>query len=196
MTKPIPIIRLQTSEDQAAITRLNELAFGPGRFTRTAYRVREGAATEPRLNLCVVAEEELIGAVQFTPIEIGSLDHALLLGPLVISDAYKNQGWGLKLMLEGMSRARSLGYKLVILVGDLPYYARAGFATTPPGQIDMPGPVDPSRLLYAELVPGAAACYKGLVRGLPELYLPSRYQVSERRPRAMPRTAKPAMSGV
>jgi predicted N-acetyltransferase YhbS len=87
----------------------------------------------------------------------------------VIADAYKNQGFGLKLMLDGMSRARELGYKLVILVGDLPYYARAGFAITPSGRIVMPGPVDPARLLYAELVPGALASFQGAVRGLAKL---------------------------
>jgi predicted N-acetyltransferase YhbS len=69
-------------------------------------------------------------------------------------------------MLEAMRRARELGYKLIILVGDLPYYARAGFAVAPLGQIVMPGPVDPARLLYAELAPQALEAYGGPVRGL------------------------------
>ncbi len=69
------------------------------------------------------------------------------------------------MMLDGMARARELGYKLVILVGDLPYYARAGFAVVPCGRILMPGPVDPARLLYAELAPGALEAYRGPVRG-------------------------------
>jgi predicted N-acetyltransferase YhbS len=66
-----------------------------------------------------------------------------------------------------MARARELGYRLVILVGDLPYYARAGFTVAPHGYIALPGPVDPARLLYAELVPGALERYRGLVCGLP-----------------------------
>lgn len=164
---PHPIIRLQTPEDGHALNEMNERAFGPGRFARTAYRIREEASSEARLNLCVVDKGSLIGAVQFTPISIGDRAGALLLGPLVIEEAYKNQGWGLKLMLEGMTRGRALGYKFVILVGDLPYYARAGFAITPPGRIILPGPVDPARLLYAELVPGTLDIYQGNVRGLP-----------------------------
>ena len=169
MTKPSFLIRLQTPDDEPVLTSLNERAFGPGRFARTAYRVREGAITDPRLNLCIGQGRDMVGAVQFTPIEIGGSDKALLLGPLVIEDAYKNQGWGLKLMLEGMGRAREFGYKIVILVGDLPYYARAGFATAPTGRIVMPGPVDPARLLYAELAPGALASFQGAVRGLTRL---------------------------
>src|SRR5262249_552762 len=91
---------------------------------------------------------------------------ALLLGPLVIEEAHKNQGHGLRLMLEGMRRAGELGYKLVILAGDLPYYARAGFTAVPLGRIVMPGPVDPAGVLYAELEPQALRAYAGPVRGL------------------------------
>jgi predicted N-acetyltransferase YhbS len=167
MTTQAVEIRQQTPDDFSALTQLNEVSFGPGRFARTAYRVREGAAAEPRLNLCAVKEGAIIGAVQFTPITIGGKPGALLLGPLVIENVYKNQGHGLRLMLEGMQRARQLGYKLIILVGDLPYYARAGFAAVPMGRLAMPGPVDPARLLYAELEPGALGTYSGRVRGLP-----------------------------
>jgi len=166
MTAPAVEIRLQSPDDFPALKQLNEETFGPGRFARTAFRVREGAAAEPRLNLCAVQGGEIIGAVQFTPVSIGGVSGALLLGPLIIEKAHNSQGHGLRLMLEGLKRARALGYKLVILVGDLPYYARAGFAAVPPGQIVLPGPVDPARLLYAELAPGALEAYRGPVCGL------------------------------
>jgi predicted N-acetyltransferase YhbS len=165
MTPPSASIRLQTPDDHAALILLNETAFGPGRFARTAYRVREGAARDPRLNLCAVHDGEIIGAVDFTPIAIGGVSGALLLGPLIIVDDHKNQGFGLELMLGGMMRAREFDYKLVILVGDLPYYSRAGFGAVPEGRIVLPGPADPARILCAELFPGALEAYRGLVRG-------------------------------
>jgi predicted N-acetyltransferase YhbS len=167
MTRSTASIRLQTPDDQATLAEMNERAFGPGRFARTAYRVREGAVTDARLNLCAIMDGAIAGAVYFTPVAIGGVSGALLLGPLIIEEAFKNQGHGLKLMLEGMKRARELGYKLAVLVGDLPYYARAGFAVVPDRRIALPGPVDPGRLLYAELAPGALEAYRGLVRGLP-----------------------------
>jgi predicted N-acetyltransferase YhbS len=71
-------------------------------------------------------------------------------------------------MLDGLGRARSLDYRLVTLVGDLPYYARAGFGATPPGHIILPGPVDPARILHVELIPDVLEAYRGLVRGIPE----------------------------
>ncbi len=169
MTAQLADIRLQMPDDFPALTKLNEDSFGPGRFARSAFRVREGAAAEPRLNLCATLNGAIAGTVQFTPISIGGHAGALLLGPLIVVDAYKNQGHGLRLMLEGLRRGRELGYKLVILVGDLPYYARAGFAVAPQGAIILPGPVDPARLLYAELEPGALGSYCGLLRGLPAL---------------------------
>ena len=167
MTMPSALIRLQTPDDYPTLIELNEKAFGPGRFARTAYRVREGAMRDPRLNLCAVLEGEIIGSVDFTPIAIGDVPGALLLGPLIIAEDHNNQGHGLKLMLDGLGGARELDYRLVILVGDLPYYARAGFDATPLGRIVLPGPVDPARILHAELVPDALDAFRGLVRGLP-----------------------------
>jgi predicted N-acetyltransferase YhbS len=168
MTAPAVEIRLQRPDDFHALKQMNEETFGPGRFARAAFRVREGAAGEPRLNLCAVQNGAIIGAVHFTPVSIGGVSGALLLGPLIIEKAHNNQGHGLRLMQEGIGRARELGYKLVILVGDRPYYARAGFAVVPPGRITLPGPVDPVRLLYAELAPGGLEAYRGLVHGVPK----------------------------
>jgi predicted N-acetyltransferase YhbS len=50
-------------------------------------------------------------------------------------------------------------------VGDVPYYSRFGFQPAPPGQIALPGPVDPARLLAVELVPGALEGVGGVVKG-------------------------------
>ena len=167
MTMPPAPIRLQTPDDYAALLELNEKAFGPGRFARSAYRVREGAMRDPRLNLCLTVDGKIAGAMDLTPVTIGGVKGALLLGPLIIADKYKSQGYGRRLTLDGLERARALGYRLVILVGDLPYYARAGFRPAPQGRIVMPGPVDPARMLYAELAPGALEAYRGLVQGIP-----------------------------
>jgi predicted N-acetyltransferase YhbS len=51
-----------------------------------------------------------------------------------------------------------------VLVGDEPYYAKAGFKRIPKGLATMPGPVDPARLLVAELVDGAFAGVAGAIR--------------------------------
>jgi predicted N-acetyltransferase YhbS len=53
---------------------------------------------------------------------------------------------------------------LVLLVGDEPYYSKSGFKRVPKGQVKMPGPVDPARVLVAELVSGAFDGVAGMLR--------------------------------
>ena len=107
---------------------------------------------------------ELVGGIRFTALTIGGEGRALLLGPLVVHPAYNGKGFGKALVGEGIERARAQGFRLVVLVGDMPYYGRFGFVQVPRGQITLPGPVDPARLLALELVPGALADACGLVQ--------------------------------
>ena len=72
-------------------------------------------------------------------------------------------GWALA-WKRALAAARDKGHRLVVLVGDEPYYARAGFKRIPKGQARMPGPIDPARLLVAELVEGAIAGVSGPIR--------------------------------
>jgi predicted N-acetyltransferase YhbS len=103
--------------------------------------------------------------VRLAPIRIGAMNGALMLGPLAVAPAYEGQGYGRQLIAECLEHARRDGIRLVLLVGDEPYYGRLGFVPVPLGQIRLPGPVDPARLLAAELVPGALAEATGLVQG-------------------------------
>ena len=74
---------------------------------------------------------------------------------------FRSQGIGEALVKRSLEAAKAAGWKLVILVGDEPYYARMGFQRAPKGHISLPGPVDPERLLYCELEPGALAPRRG-----------------------------------
>ena len=158
-------IRLETDGDAQILSELSAQAFGPGRFTRSAYRVREGVPPVEGLCLCGQLNGNVVGGIRFTAIRIGQMENAALLGPLVVDPAQKGKGYGKALVEQGLARARARGFSLVLLVGDMPYYARFGFQPVRPGQIDLPGPVDPSRLLALELVPGMLAGASGMVKG-------------------------------
>jgi len=99
-----------------------------------------------------------------TPILIGDTP-ALLLGPLTVEPAFRAQGIGEKLVSRSLEAARSVGATVAILVGDEPYYARMGFKRAPPGRLRLPGPVDPTRVLYCEIEPGAFEGVSGAVIG-------------------------------
>lgn len=165
MTLPQFTFRPQKAEDAQIVNALHAQAFGPGRFARSAYRVREEASPELDLSLTAWNGAELIGVIHFTRILVGDKKGALLLGPLAVVPQFHGQGWGMKLIREGMARAKTASHRLILLVGDLPYYTRAGFSVVPHGQISLPGPVNPARLLAAELSSGSLAEYSGLVRG-------------------------------
>ena len=151
---PTLVLAQLTAADFAQIDRLDERAFGPGRFTRTAYRLREGVEPDTSLSFVARIGTFLVGANRMTPIRCGGSE-ALLLGPLTVEPAFQQRGIGEALMERSIAAAQTAGHRLVILVGDEPYYARVGFKRVPAGRLVMPGPVDPARLLYRELADGA-----------------------------------------
>jgi predicted N-acetyltransferase YhbS len=158
-------ISAATPADQPAIEHLLDLGFGVTRRTKTSYRLREGAVAAPGLSQ-VIRESGLgvVGAISYWPLAIGAKGtRALLLGPLAVHPERQNMGIGRALMAYTLEAAKNAGHRLVILVGDLPYYARMGFQQVPEGQLLLPGPVDPKRLLFLELVPGSLAEARGLV---------------------------------
>lgn len=154
-------------DDIPLVSALHDRVFGPGRFARTAYRLREahalaGGKTSPFCRVAV-AGGDLVAALHMTAITIGGRGDALLLGPLAVAPEVAGKGFGRALVTEALDAARASGIQLIVLVGDEPYYGRFGFKPIPPGAITMPGPVNPKRLLAVELAPGALADYRGLV---------------------------------
>src|SRR5258707_2287913 len=89
---------------------------------------------------------------------------ALMLGPLPVGRPFGGRGVGRELLDRSLSDAKAKGHRLVILVGDAPYYSRVGFKAVPKGRAIMPGPVDYSRLLVAELAEGAFTDVSGDIR--------------------------------
>jgi predicted N-acetyltransferase YhbS len=153
----------ETADDAVAIERLHERTFGPGRYAKSAYRIRESVT--PRLDLSFTARigTLLVGSVRLSPVRIGETP-ALLLGPLTVEPPFRDRGIGYALMARALQEAKSGGHRLVVLVGDEPYYGKAGFKRIPKGRATMPGPVDPARLLVAELADGAFEGVSGMIR--------------------------------
>lgn len=157
-------IEVESADDAAAIERLHERTFGPGRYAKSAYRLREQVAHAPDLSFTARVGTLLIGSVRLSPIRIGET-RALLLGPLTVEPAFRERGVGQALIERSLDVARAKGHRLVILVGDEPYYGKSGFKRIPPGRATMPGPVDTARLLVAELTEGAFDRVTGEIRG-------------------------------
>lgn len=147
----VPTVRPATAADDAFIDDLHAIAFGPGRFAKTAYRIRERFHIDPSLSLVAEVDGEACGSVWMTPISIGGLN-GWMLGPLATHPGFRKLGAGKLLAREVTQRALARGDgKFVMLVGDRDYYCPLGWEPTTLGNIEFPGPVDPTRvLLFAE----------------------------------------------
>ena len=155
-------LRPERPQDGPAIETLLDVSFGPGRFAKTAYRLREGVAAIPALSYVAEEDGELRGTIRYWPVLIGGMA-SLMLGPIAVLAAHRGRGMAVGLMNETLALAAALGHRSVVLVGDEPYYARVGFSRVPAGRITMPGPVDTARLLWRELAPGGLDDLKGAI---------------------------------
>jgi predicted N-acetyltransferase YhbS len=156
-------ILTERPEDAVAIERLNERTFGPGRYARTAYRIREQLIHQLDLSYTARVGTLLVGSLRLTPVRIGETS-ALLLGPLTVEPPFRDRGIARALMERAMKDARDKGHRLIVLVGDESYYKRVGFKRIPNGTVKLDGPVDPARMLFAELVEGAFKDVSGVVK--------------------------------
>jgi predicted N-acetyltransferase YhbS len=154
MTESAFSYRPEQPGDSHTIETLHAEVFGPGRFAKSAYRLREGVRHDPALSFVAERDGAMVASVRLTPILIGSRP-ALLLGPLVVDPIFKGQGAGKTLVRISLEAARKAGHALVLLVGDEPYYGPLGFSRLPPYAVTLPGPADPRRVLVAGLVEGA-----------------------------------------
>ena len=157
------IIQPEAPDDTVAIDRLHERTFGPGRYAKTAYRLREQVEHIRELSFTARIGTLLIGSVWLSPIRIGEAK-ALLLGPVTVEPAFRDRGVGQALIERALKEAKDKGHRLVILIGDEAYYEKSGFKRIPRGRAIMPGPVDPARLLLAELAEGAFEGVSGPIR--------------------------------
>jgi predicted N-acetyltransferase YhbS len=133
-------IDAETPADAASVEALVMAAFGPGRYAKTAERIREQASVAAGF----VAREEgrVIGAVRLWSITVGDRP-ALFLGPITVSADSRKGGLGADLVQACIDHAGDAG---VLLVGDAPYFGRFGFRPVP--EVRLQGPVDQRRVLW------------------------------------------------
>jgi predicted N-acetyltransferase YhbS len=148
--------------DARLVEGLIDRAFGPGRYAKAAERLREGA--RPLLALSFVAwrDGEAVGCVRLWSVRIGETP-ALLLGPIAVEAAWRREGLGADLVRRAVAEATAAGAKVIVLVGDEPFFGPLGFSAAPARGIRMPGPVDQRRVMVRALVPGATRDLSGEV---------------------------------
>ncbi len=141
-----PLIAPEHSGDAFGVEAVVAAAFGPGRFAKTAERLREGS--NPIAGFVARDGARVVGSVRLWPITIGETPAAFL-GPIAVDEAHRKGGLGARLVEAAVGAADALGLSAVLLVGDSPYFGRFGFERAQ--GVTLPGPVDARRVLLRAL---------------------------------------------
>ena len=147
---------------EAAVTALIDRVFGPGRFAKVSERLREGNRLLADCSYVALRGGQPVGCVRMWPVTIGG-ETVAFLGPLAVDPDERSHGLGQTLVEHACDAARMTGWKAVLLVGDAPYFTRAGFSAAHTAGVTMPGPVDQRRVLLKALVEGGDQGLSGLV---------------------------------
>ncbi len=161
----IDILR-ETEKFYPAIREINLLAFGRENEARLVENLRKSPLFDVQLSLVAVRNGRAMGHILFSPISVqrdnGPLP-ALALAPMAVRPEFQRQGIGSKLVGHGLDCCRSLGHKIVVVVGHPKYYPRFGFASARAKGLEAPFPVPDEAFMVSELVPGTLDSVSGMV---------------------------------
>lgn len=145
-----------------AVEMLLDAAFGPDRFTRTAYLIRGTGTPIAALSFAAVEDGVLVGSIQCWPIALIDDHHQrplVMVGPVAVAPLRQGDGIGRSLVAHVLDAAATSGLDgALMLIGDPDYYGRFfGFSAERTSRWNAPGPVERHRLLArGGAVPDAA----------------------------------------
>jgi predicted N-acetyltransferase YhbS len=180
-------IRGERATDVAAREALLDASFGVNRRLRTCQRLRDGQVPAEGLAFSVVRRGRLIATVRLWHVNAGGVP-ALVLGPLAVDPSCRKLGIGTALVQHALAAAEARGHGAVLLLGDAPYYTRFGFSARKTGELRLPGPFEPDRLLGLELREGALDGASGIIVAT-AMAAPRRPRFAARSRRLAPRAA-------
>ena len=126
----IEIIRPEITKDYEQITKINDLAFNQPNEGLMISALRKNKKFISELSLVVEIDSKVVGHILFFPLNIISEDkrfEVLSLAPMAVLPEHQRKGIGKKLVIEGLKKAKELGYKAVVVLGHPTYYPKFGF---------------------------------------------------------------------
>lgn len=165
-------IRVSRDPDRDAIFAVQRSAFGDDEgpvIARLVEEMLDDPSGEPILSLVAELDDEFVGHVLFTSVEIEPSKQvsARILAPLAVTRDHHAQGIGTRLVQEGFKRLTEAGVELVFVLGYPDYYSRFGFVPAGVRGFHAPYPILPKNAdawMVKELTPGAITTHEGTIR--------------------------------
>ncbi len=166
------IIRKENPQDYRVVEELIKETFETARHSdgdehNLVARLRKSDGFIEELSLVAEKENEIVGHILFTKAQIGS-ESGLALAPLSVAPLFQNQGIGSSLVNYGHKIARSLGYDLIVVLGDPNYYQRFGYQPASHFKITSPFTVPDENFMAVSLI-GVAKHINGEVKYVKEI---------------------------
>ena len=160
-------IRQESPVEFPDIYNINRLAFGQKDESQLINRLRASDSYIPNLSLVAIKDNEPIGHILFTHINIhdqdGEIHPSLALAPMAVHPDYQGQGIGSQLVYTGLAKAKELGHLSVIVLGHKDYYPKFGFQPADTWGIYCDYKVPREHFMALELVSGGLDGVSGRV---------------------------------
>tara|TARA_B100001093_G_C26450464_1_gene852067 strand:+ start:52 stop:540 length:489 start_codon:yes stop_codon:yes gene_type:complete len=144
-------IRQINKNDNEKIFSILEKSFGPGRFARSVYRLREIVGRETEFSYVYEKNNKILSSISYYQTFLTDGLQGLLLGPLAVDPEYRGKGFGVALVEHTISLIKKQSnYDFIIAIGDNNYYEKFGFK-----KIDINvkffGPVNKEKILILDI---------------------------------------------
>jgi predicted N-acetyltransferase YhbS len=144
-------IRQISNEDNDKIIKLLHKSFGPGRFARSVYRLREKNDRDTEFSYIYELNNQILSSISYYKTFLNNDTNGLLLGPLAVDPEHRGKGYGVELVKYTIALIKkTTTYDFILVIGDYHYYEKFGFKKIN-NTFSFYGPVNSEKVLILHL---------------------------------------------
>ena len=144
-------IRQTSNEDNDKIIKLLYKSFGPGRFARSVYRLREKNDRDTEFSYIYELNNQILSSISYYKTYLNNDINGLLLGPLAVDPEHRGKGYGVELVKYTIALIKkTMAYDFILVIGDYHYYEKFGFKKIN-NTFSFYGPVNSEKVLILPL---------------------------------------------